>query len=95
MTALRDKISEKLQDLPEVNLQEALDFIEFLIWKGNKTRAANSQTENAVVTHEDRAWLETDWSNLGSYEPYDWQPGEREVGAAVTVVPGERIFIEG
>lgn len=70
MTELRDKISEKLQVLPDVDLREALDFIKFLIWKGRNTRTV-AQPENAVVTTEDRTWLETDVSHLGYYDPYD------------------------
>ncbi len=35
MLTLRDKITQKLQDLPENNLREVLDFVEFLAWKEN------------------------------------------------------------
>ena len=34
MSSLRDRIIEKLQNLPESKLREVLDFVEFLSWKG-------------------------------------------------------------
>jgi hypothetical protein len=34
VTTLREKIAQKLQNLPETSLREVLDFVEFLSWKG-------------------------------------------------------------
>ena len=93
MAELGNKISENLLVLSDIEFQKALDFIEFLIWKGRNTRTV-APPENDVVTTEDRTWLETDVSHLGHYDPYDWQPGEREEGTAVSVVPRERIFAD-
>jgi predicted transcriptional regulator len=33
----------------------------------------------------DRAWLESDLSRLGEYEPYDWQEGELDEGEPLIV----------
>jgi hypothetical protein len=41
MLTLRDKITEKLQELPEHNLRQVLDFVEFLAWKQNKHGQGN------------------------------------------------------
>lgn len=53
---------------------EVLDFVDFLEWR--KVNRQESSLSVADDEEQDTAWLETDLSNLGSYEPYDWQPGE-------------------
>lgn len=38
MMALRERIVEKLEYLPEPNLRQVLDFVEFLTWKATEQR---------------------------------------------------------
>lgn len=37
---------------------------------------------------ETRAWLDSDLSRLGEYEPYDWGAGGEPVGEPIRYVPG-------
>jgi hypothetical protein len=91
MDSLKEKIAEKLEHLPETALQEVLDFVDFLAWrKTNRQESSSSATDNE---EQDTAWLETDLSNLGSYEPYDWQPGEIGEGLPVRYIPGIGVVI--
>lgn len=95
MDSLKEKIVEKLQNLPESALQEVLDFVDFLAWrKANREESSLSSVAGDDLREEgDAAWLETDLSNLGSYEPYDWEPGELGEGLPVKYVPGVGIVI--
>lgn len=90
MEALIEEILNKLHHLPEANVREVLDFVEFLAWRSNHS-STNQQEE---LEEQDREWLDSDLSNLGSYEPYDWQPGELEIGKPVRYVPGVGLVIE-
>ena len=45
-------------------------------------------------TAADRAWLETDLSDLGSFDPYDWGPQGPPDGPPVRYVPGEGLMVE-
>lgn len=49
--------------------------------------------DNDSQEQEDAAWLESDISNLGDYEPYDWQPGEIDEGLPVEYIPGVGVVI--
>lgn len=80
MDSLKHKIVEKLEHLPVTALQEVLNFVDFLEWR--KTNVVDLGEEH------DQAWLETDLSNLESYEPEDWQPGEIEEGCPVEYLGG-------
>lgn len=42
-------------------------------------------------TDEDIAWMESDLSRLGEYEPYDWAEGELEDESPVRYEQGLRI----
>ncbi|WP_194005495.1 DUF2281 domain-containing protein [aff. Roholtiella sp. LEGE 12411] len=85
MDSLKEKILEKLKHLPENAQQEVLDFVEFLEWR----KENHKQSNLSVVSEEaDAQWLETDLSNLGSYEPYDWQPEELGEGLPIEYVKG-------
>jgi hypothetical protein len=88
MDSLKEKILEKLEHLPKNAQQEVLNFVEFLEW-----RKENSQESllSLVSEESDAGWLETDLSNLGRYEPYDWQPGELDKGLPVKYVEGNLI----
>ncbi|MBC6431865.1 DUF2281 domain-containing protein [Nostoc sp. HG1] len=90
MDSLKTKILEKLERLPKNAQQEVLDFVEFLEWR----KENRQESQLSVVSQEsDARWLETDLSNLGSYEPYDWQPGELDKGLPIKYVPGMGVVI--
>jgi hypothetical protein len=94
MDSLKAKIVEKLERLPENVLQEVLDFVDFLEWrKVNRQETSSSIPSNNLQEESDADWLETDLSNLGSYEPYDWQQGELDEGVPVKYVPGMGVVI--
>ncbi|WP_157816506.1 DUF2281 domain-containing protein [Nostoc flagelliforme] len=83
MDSLKEKILEKLERLPENAQQEVLDFLQFLEWR----KENRQESQLSVVNEEsDAGWLETDLSNLGSYEPYDWQPGELDKGLPIKYI---------
>ncbi|MEH2382399.1 MAG: DUF2281 domain-containing protein [Nostoc sp.] len=89
MDSLKEKILEKLESLPENAQQEVLDFVQFLEWrKENRQESQLSIVSEELDEESDAGWLETDLSNLGSYEPYDWQPGELDKGLLVKYVEG-------
>lgn len=46
-------------------------------------------------TDEDVAWMESDLSRLGEYEPYDWAEGELEDESPVRYEPGRGLRVEG
>jgi hypothetical protein len=94
MDSLIEKIVEKLQRLPEPALQEVVDFVDFLAWRRmNRESPSLSVAGDDLWEKHDVAWLETDLSNLGSYEPYDWQPGEMGEGLPVRYIPGMGVVI--
>ncbi|MBX9255304.1 DUF2281 domain-containing protein [Desmonostoc muscorum CCALA 125] len=94
MNFLKTKILEKLEHLSENAQQQVLDFVEFLEWrKDNRQESQLSIVSEELDEESDRGWLETDLSNLGSYEPYDWQPGELEKGLPVKYVPEMGVVI--
>lgn len=47
------------------------------------------------MTDHDRAWLSSDVSHLGKFEPYGWQEGELEEGRPLRYEPGVGIVVEG
>ena len=86
MSSIKAKIVQQLDYLPENTLKQVLDFIEFLNWRKTTNVQLNSTSNNEnFYTEEDITWLETDLSNLGEYEPYEWQPGELEQGLPVEI----------
>ena len=94
MSSLKSKIVQQLDYLPKNALQQVLDFVEFLNWR----KTANSELNSTLVAEnlnekENIAWLETDLSNLGEYEPYEWQPGEIEQGLPIEIDPEKGIVI--
>jgi hypothetical protein len=42
----------------------------------------------ALERQEDRSWMESDLSNLGEFEPYEFKEGDLERGDPVEFVPG-------
>ena len=94
MTSIKTKIVKQLDYLPDNSLKQVLDFVEFLNWR----KTANIQVNSTLVDRnldkeQDIAWLETDLSNLGEYEPYDWQSGELEQGLPLEIDPEKGIVI--
>jgi hypothetical protein len=73
MNLLKEKIIERLEALPDIELSQVLDFVDFL------TRSRHEISEQPK-NKEDATWLEGDLSGLGCYEAYDWQEGEVEEG---------------
>ncbi|MEY3866528.1 MAG: hypothetical protein RLZZ338_419 [Cyanobacteriota bacterium] len=41
----------------------------------------------------DCAWMNSDLSRLGDYEPYEWEPGELEMGHPVKYIEGIGLVI--
>lgn len=71
MDSLKKRIVEKLEYLPEVALQEVLDFVNFLEWrKTNSQESLPSVAKDDSWEEDDTAWLESDISHLESYKPY-------------------------
>ncbi len=46
-------------------------------------------------TDEDIAWMESDLSRLGEFEPYEWAEGELEDETPVRYEPGRGLRVEG
>ena len=44
---LKQKITENLERLPEGELQEVLDFVDFLVWRNSKQKEAISTEKNS------------------------------------------------
>ncbi len=94
MDSVKQKIVDKLERLPDSTLQEILNFVDFLEWrKGTGEDFFSSQITDKLQEESDEEWLESDLSNLGSYESYDWQPGEMDEGLPVKYVPGVGVVI--
>lgn len=94
MDSLKEKIVEKLDSLPEMALQEVLEFLDFVVWRDrNREKSSLSVAGDNLREEQDTAWLETDLSNLESYDSYDWQPGEISEGLPVKYVPGMGVVI--
>lgn len=93
MNLIRAKILEKIDALPENELVEVLDFVDFLNWRQKNQEKSSSPNSESIKDKTDDDWLESDLSNLGSYEPYEWQPGELDEALPVKYVPGKGIII--
>ncbi len=93
MDSDKTHLLEKIDCLPDHLLKQVLAFVEFLLWQQNSTRSPAPHPDNAPNA-EDQAWLNSDLSNLGAHEPYEWAEGEREQGKPVKYIPGKRFVIE-
>jgi hypothetical protein len=93
MDSLKQQIVQKLERIPEEALQQVLDFVAFLEWRQKSDRNLLSVNSEDLRQEDDAQWLETDLSNLDSYEPYDWQPGELNEGLPVKYYPGKGVVI--
>ena len=93
MSSLKAKIVQQLDYLPENALKQVLNFVEFLTWRKTENSGLKSTLAKENSEQEDIAWLETDLSNLGEYEPYEWQPAELEQGLPVEIDPEKGVVI--
>lgn len=88
------KIHEDLQRLvgflPEHQAAIVKQLVEALIEKDGEQPATDALERNA----EDRAWLNSDLSRLGEYEPYDWGTGGVPKGQPVRYVFGVGFMVE-
>lgn len=48
-----------------------------------ETQTATGRESEGAGTRDDRAWLESDLSRLGEFEPYEWAEGELDEGEPV------------
>ena len=88
MKNLQEKIVKQLDNLPNNALQQISDFIEFLTWR----EASNSETSDRDKMLN-KGWLETDLSNLGEHDAYEWEAGELEQGSTVEIDLEQGIII--
>ncbi len=94
MSSLKAKIVKQLDYLPDDALKQVSVFIDFLTWrKTADLELKSTSSAKNLETKEDITWLETDLSNLGEYEPYEWQAGELEQGLAVEIAPEKGVLI--
>ncbi len=93
MDSLKARIIQQLDLLPTVALEQVFSFIQFLHWKEKPQSQLSSPNTEVLPTRncqtDDQQWLEADLTNLGTYEPYDWQPGELEKGSPVEINPDQ------
>ena len=88
-------IVDKLNHLPEPAVQEVLDFVDFLAQRHKTSKKSQSSVAvNNLQEKQDIAWLESDLSNLESYGPYDWQPGELDDGLPVQYIPDVGVVVK-
>lgn len=79
-------IKERLHQLIEELSPGALEAVERLL---EDLRAG----ERGEMTAEDRAWLESDLSHLGEFEPYDWGEEGPPPVKPVKYVPGRGLVL--
>lgn len=77
--------------------QSVKEWIEGVIREAltRETRKTTEYTPDEPDRAEDRAWLGSDLSKLGKFEPYEWEEGELEEGRPVNYEPGVGFVVEG
>jgi hypothetical protein len=94
MSSLKATIVQQLDYLPDNALKQVLDFVEFLNWRKKTNRRINSELITEKSDKEENiAWLETDLSNLGEYDLYEWQSEELEQGLPIEIDSQKGIVI--
>jgi hypothetical protein len=94
MSSLKATIVQQLDYLPDNALKQVLDFVEFLNWRKTINRRINSELINDKSDKKENvAWLETDLSNLGEYDLYEWQSEELEQGFPIEIDSQKGIVI--
>ena len=92
MNAEKIRLIQRIDRLPDSLIKPVFDFVDFLLWRqkaGSEDAALTEDGPNA----EDLAWLNSDLSILGAYEPYEWAEGELEEGKPITYVLGKGFVI--
>jgi hypothetical protein len=94
MSSLKAKIVRQLDYLPDNVLQQVFDFIEFLTWrKAEYSKEQPTIVEQNSDIERDTAWMATDLSSLGEYEPYEWESGELDEGLPIKIDSNQRVVI--
>jgi hypothetical protein len=94
MSSLKAKIVRQLDYLPDNALQQVFDFIEFLtLRKAENLKAQPIIVEQNSDQEHDNAWMATDLSNLGEYEPYEWESGELDQGLPIKIDSNQGVVI--
>jgi hypothetical protein len=94
MSSLKATIVQQLDYLPDNALKQVLDFVEFLNWRKKTNPRINSELIAEKFDEEENiAWLETDLSNLGEYDLYEWQSEELEQGLPIEIDSQKGIVI--
>lgn len=75
----KERLHELVNQLPDSKTEAAAELLEAL---------AHGDEFEKGMTAEDRAWLESDLSDMGQLEPYDWGPAGPPPGNPVRYVPG-------
>ncbi len=91
---LKERLRELIDKLPDTEGQTALRFLEYLVERGAMELGGQDRSADGLG-EEDRLWLESDLSNLGEVEPYDWKGESPNSGKPVRHVPGVGAVIEG
>jgi hypothetical protein len=89
MSSLKAKIVRQLDYLPDNLLQQVFDFIEFLTWRKAQPTIVEQNSDQEL----DTAWMATDLSSLGEYEPYEWESGELDEGLPIKIDPNQGVVI--
>ena len=89
----KTRLIQAIDRLPDSLIKPVADFVEFLLWRQKAASEDSASTKNSPNA-EDLAWLNSDLSNLGAYEPYEWAEGELEEGKPVRYIPGKGLVIE-
>ena len=93
MNTEKIRLIQLIDRLPDSLVRTVLDFVDFLLWKQGHQPQDSSLSE-AGLSSEDLAWLNSDLSNLGAHEPYEWADGELEQGKPIKYVPDKGFVIE-
>jgi len=93
MNSDKIRLIQAIDRLPDSLIKPVVDFVEFLLWRQKAGSEDIASAENGPNA-EDSAWLNSDLSNLGAYEPYEWAEGELKEGKPVKYIPGKGLVIE-
>jgi hypothetical protein len=85
MNAEKIRLIQRIDRLPDSLIRPVFDFVEFLLWRQKASSEVTASTEDGTNA-EDLAWLNSDLSNLGAYEPYEWAEGELEQSQPIRYV---------
>jgi hypothetical protein len=95
----KGRVAYKWKELPERLDTEALERVMSALEKLTGREVAISdlldfESRPEPLDEESKAWLESDLSQLGEYEPYDWGDEDPEtLGSPVEYVPGKGLLV--